>query len=106
MCGSKFPIDGANGRVKNLPKNLYISLITLSKIYCLTHYRFINLYYLWVPHGLLQLARYPQRDTCSDRVVRVGDQVNKLHDCKCAPPFPRPCMVDSAAFEVTRSNSI
>ena len=72
MRKSKFPIDDNNGKVKNLPKNLYLSQNALSRISCLTHYKPINLYFLWVPHGLLELARNPKPDTYYDRVVRSG----------------------------------
>ena len=69
--GVRFPTDGANGKVKNFPKNLYFSLIAYKNISCLSHYKPIKLYYLWVPHGLLQLARNPQCDTHRDRVMRI-----------------------------------
>ena len=73
MCGSKFPTVGAKCKSKKLPKEfIFLSLIALSKISCLIDYKLINLYYLWVPHGLLQLVHNPQRDIRHDGVVHSG----------------------------------
>ena len=54
-------------------QRFYIFVSNFSqKISFLTHYKSINLYFLLVPHGLLQLTHNPQRDTRRDRVVHSG----------------------------------
>ena len=88
MYESKFPTDDTNEEVKKLPNNLYFSIIDVSGI-SFTNYKPINLYFLWVPHDLLQLARNPQHDTCHDRVVRSGGLSQLIPRLpRCSPSCP------------------
>ena len=87
--------------LKTFPKNFDFSLIAHQRIPCLSRHKRINLYHLWVPHGLLQLVRGPRCDARCGKVVRSGDLVNRIHDHPCVPPYSH--MTDSADSEVTRS---
>ena len=76
------PIEKSNAS----QKIIFLSLIALSKISFLANYKPINLYYLWVPYGLLQLVRNPQCDIHCDGVIRSGGSSQQTPRSPTCPP--------------------